>query len=204
LLAGPGTGEPVIRVHPLEDNVSGYTRMTDLNGLSILLEVDIPREVFDQGMGTLVLTLCFFVIFSVTTLLIMIFILDSLVLRRLLSLRDQVNSLGSTTGIPPPVLSGSDELTDLEHAILSKHHDLSSSEDRLRAFIDAFTDQALLLSSDGTIILANEAVAGGGELSVKDIIGKKLADLPSEVRILDEMHLHAVVESKKVSSSMKN
>lgn len=197
LLDDPMTGGYSVRVHPENNTVSGYTRITDMNGRNILLGIDVPRAGFNQGMRTVLLMLALFAGFAIVTVLMLTVILDRTVLRRMSMLTGSVNTLDS--GEPStlsPVLTGNDELTQLEQAILIRHRDLALSRERLRGFIDALRDPAMLLTPDGTILLANRAFARDSGIPAEKIAGTRLSEMPGKLGGLVSRHLKEIAGTK--------
>lgn len=178
--------------------VSGYMKLPDMNNKTVLIGLNMPMDLYNRGLATVYMTLLFFIFFGILVITLFAYILDRFILLRLQTLTDEVNSLG--TGIretPEPVLTGDDELSLLERAILTKHSDLITSEDRLRAFIDSLTDPAFILSPDGTIFLANQAAASTAGMPAQILTGKKISDLQGLTGIIDSGKLDQVIKSRK-------
>ncbi|MDD1719739.1 MAG: PAS domain-containing protein [Methanoregulaceae archaeon] len=202
LLDLPDIGREVVKINPGGSNLTGYMRLTDLNGRNVLLGVEIPRDLHTEGMGVVLMMLAGYTVFAFITILSLIFILDRLVLRRVQKLTDQVANLGPGAGsgnprTPPAVLSGNDELAQLESVILSKQEALLISEDRLRAFIDALHDPAMLLSSDGTVLLANKAVSKEMNMSPESLSGLKLGEIYPDGWLFSGRNLTEVLKTKR-------
>ncbi len=197
LLDGASAGLYYVRAHPGENIVSGYTTITDMTGRNMLIGIDIPRASYTLGMRTLLLILALFAGFAVVTILLLMVILDRTVLRRLSVLTERVNTLDSAEpSTLTPVLTGDDELTQLEQAILTRHRDLMLSKERLRGFIDALRDPAMLLTPDSTVLLANSAFTKDLGIAADRITGTRLSEIPGGLGELVSRHLKEIVESR--------
>ena len=86
--------------------------------------------------------------------------MDRTVLQRMGKLTEHVRSLSRQPGeVSAPVLSGNDELAELEKTIITSRKDLLMREQQLQVFVNAIPGPAALFSREGTILLANPAFA---------------------------------------------
>ncbi len=174
-VAGPGRlpGETnLIVVADNESIVTGYSTVRDITGRDIIFSVSKDRQLYRIGFSNILTNLFLLAIWGVMTGLVMVFVMDRIVLRRMEVLTDHVRSLSATRDeIPVPVLSGDDELAELERAIITSRKDLQIREQQLRVFVNAMPGPAALFSRDGTILLANPAFGEYLHLPLADVIG---------------------------------
>jgi PAS domain S-box-containing protein len=170
-------GEPVLLEVNNDSMVTGYGSVEDLAGRNLIISVAMPRDIYHAGVANIVTYLFFLSLWAVIAALIVVYIMDRMVLRRIDILTDRVRSFaGNPAEIPPPVLEGSDELAVLEHTILASRADLQISESRLSVFINALPDPAALYSREGKILLANTALAAYFNTRPDELIGKGIQD----------------------------
>lgn len=124
---------PII-VRPLsEEAIAGYTLLQDIYGKpALLLRVDIPREIYQQGklsLRYLVLSLLGAgIAFSIGVLLL----LEKMVLFRLAHLSSGVGHIGTSNDLSMRVgVTGNDELTSLGNTVNSMLEALESSAKKL-------------------------------------------------------------------------
>jgi PAS domain S-box-containing protein len=104
--------------------------------------------------------------------LIVVVVMDRTVLQRMSRLADHVRSAsGDRENDLVPVLSGDDELADLEKTIITSRQDLQIREKQLRVFVNAMPGPAALFSRGGTILLANPAFVEYMNKRPEEIIG---------------------------------
>jgi signal transduction histidine kinase len=112
--------ENKIIIRPLnEQSISGYTILRDIYGNpAVLLRVDIPRDIYNQGQRNLK-----FLLFSVVFLglifgSIFILLLERLVLSRITDIVAHLNRIGDNVGLSGRVkVKGDDELSNLAGSI---------------------------------------------------------------------------------------
>ncbi|MEI7434795.1 MAG: CHASE4 domain-containing protein [Methanomicrobiales archaeon] len=130
--------------------ISGYKVISDLNGQKILIETDQPRDLYQNGLKMIQTYLVLFVFILLVTLVIVLLIIDQIVLKRLNRLKDRVVKIGQGQHDDmKPELTGNDEITLLEQAILTANAGLRNSEQELRKFSTALatTNQKLNILS---------------------------------------------------------
>jgi len=104
--------------------------------------------------------------------IIVLIVMDRTVLQRLDNLTKRVRSLSENPGkVSRPVLSGNDELAELEKTIITSRKDLLMREKQLRVFINAIQGPAALFSREGKILLANPAFADQLNSSPEEVTG---------------------------------
>ncbi|MGB7441479.1 MAG: adenylate/guanylate cyclase domain-containing protein [Coleofasciculaceae cyanobacterium] len=120
--SGLSVKESPIKIEPLNSDVmAGYTLLPDIEGKpALLLQVNIPREIYQQGqisLRYLILSLLIVgIVFTVVTLLL----LEKMVLSRLANLSTNVKRIGTSSDLSLRVaVTGKDELTSLAETINS-------------------------------------------------------------------------------------
>ncbi|MDY0165686.1 MAG: CHASE4 domain-containing protein [Thermoguttaceae bacterium] len=128
-----GANRPLVRVLDSEW-VAGYFVLPDVHGKpAVLGAMHVPRDVMAQGRLSLVYSAAFFLIVSVCFGVLVWFLMNRLVLSRLLRLARDVKK-SAERGHPTPSIqvSGSDELADLGSAINDMLRRLRESMQHLR------------------------------------------------------------------------
>ncbi|MEI7433591.1 MAG: CHASE4 domain-containing protein [Methanomicrobiales archaeon] len=133
-----------------DGTISGYEVISDVNGQKILIETDQPRDLYQNGLDIIKTYLVLFVLILLVTLVIVLLVVDQIVLKRLNRLKDRVVKIGQGHHDDmKPELTGDDEITLLEQAILTANTALKNSEQELRKFSTslATTNQKLNILS---------------------------------------------------------
>jgi len=187
--------ESPLFVNPLNnDTIAGYTIINDMQQKpSILVRVDIPRDIFRQGNSTLdeiekqsSLTLISLVVStSVTGLILAVVILIMLeisVLSRLSKLSDKAVAIGTTGDFTARINEdGRDEIKSLAHSVNIMLQALSASHQTIQA---QHAEMSLLMNTvpAGLIALDEKFVAkpeysrsAGEILGTKEIAGRPFA-----------------------------
>ncbi len=143
-----------------ESTITGYSLQNDLAGRDLVLGVTMERTLYRTGFANIVTYLLLLVLWAVMTGLIVLVVMDRTILQRMGRLTEHVRSLSDKPGeVPAPVLSGNDELANLEKTIIASRNDLLIREQQMRVFINAIPSPAALFSLKGKILLANPAFA---------------------------------------------
>jgi PAS domain S-box-containing protein len=151
---------PLLLIPDNESMITGYRAVPDLAGKDIVVSITMPRDIYRAGLANIYTYLLLLLLWAVMTGAIVVIVMDITVLQRVDLLTRRVHAIEDDPGDNPvPVLSGNDELTALEQSILASRGELHMSERQLRVFINAMPDPAGLFLQDGTIILANTALA---------------------------------------------
>ncbi|OPX64052.1 MULTISPECIES: CHASE4 domain-containing protein [unclassified Methanoregula] len=172
----PGKEEFII-VPDNESWITGFGTIRDLAGRDIVISVTKERQLYRTGYANIVTYLALLALWAILTGLIVVIVMDRTVLQRMGRLTDHVRSLGQgPAAVLEPVLSGNDELAELEKTIITSRRDLLMREEQLRVFVNAMPGPAALFSRTGTILLVNPAFAGFFGKTVGEMTG---ADYPS-------------------------
>ncbi len=116
-----------------DDLITGYKVINDINGQRILIVTDQPRDLYQNGFAIIKTYLVIFIFTILVTLVIVLFVVDQTILKRLNLLTNRVRNMGQDHNDDmKPELTGSDEIAHLEQAILSANTDLKNSEQKLR------------------------------------------------------------------------
>ncbi|MEN6609914.1 MAG: CHASE4 domain-containing protein [Methanoregulaceae archaeon] len=117
--------------------VQGFTLLTGLDGQRFVLETGMPRTLYHSGFA---IVNQFFLIFALSAFIITIIvigIMDRSVLHPLARLTREVRTYENMPdALPAPVLSGTDELAQLEQTIRESHTSLLESENRFRRIVE--------------------------------------------------------------------
>ena len=175
LPAGLGSqpGEKFFVLVPDNANtITGYNSIQDLAGRDLVVRVSMDRKLYRIGLANIFTYLVLLALWGIMTGFIVVIVMDRTVLQRMDKLTAQVRSLsGNREQVPAPVLSGNDELAELEKTIITSRSDLLIREEQLRVFVNAMPGPAALFSRDGMILLANPAFAEYLHMRPEDIIG---------------------------------
>ena len=126
--------ETPILAQPLdEQSIAGYTVLKDVYGKpSLVLRVDMPRDIYQQGQETLVYRLWLIIIVGAVCGVVAMWILEKQVLSRLANLSKSVSGIGITGDLSKRVsLAGRDEISNLASGINNMLAALQKSEDEL-------------------------------------------------------------------------
>jgi len=204
--AGPGRDLPVVPeprpgqpglVLVVENAswVTGYSTIRDLAGGDLVISVSTERELYRIGFANITTYLFLLALWAIITGVIVVVVMDRTVLRRMGMLTDHVRSLSSNReDVPVPVLSGNDELAELEKTIITSRMDLLLREQQLRVFVNAMPGPAALFSREGTILLANPAFAGYLNKRPEEMVGSDIRThfLPDELDRYDRFVQEAI------------
>lgn len=171
-------GRNLVLVAENEITITGYSRIQDLAKRDLFLRVSMGRQLYRIGVANIFTYLVLLALWAVITGIIVVIIMDRTVLQRMDKLTDHVRSLsGNRDAVPLQVLTGNDELAQLEKTIITSRTDLLVREQQLRAFVNAMPGPAALFSLEGKILLANPAFAALLNKRPEEVAG-------SDVRVL--------------------
>ena len=183
--------EVPIFIQPLDkQSVAGYTILKDIYSKpSLLLRVDMPRDIYEQGQATITYLILAIVavgaVFGAVTMLS----LEKQVLSRLARLSKSVTGIGKSGDPSARVpITGTDELSTLGGTInemLAALHqyqgELQESEEKLRLMFESMTEGIAVSDLDGNIVQVNEAVVRmHGYNDKRELIGRSTLDLIAE------------------------
>lgn len=170
--------ENLVLVADNESWVTGYSMVRDIAGREMIIGVSKERELYRIGFANISTYLVLLALWAVMTGIIVVIVMDRTVLQRMDKLTDHVRSLGKIREeVVAPVLSGNDELAELEKTIIASRADLMMSERQLWSFVSAMPGPAGLFSPEGKILLANPALAEYLHRLPGEVIGKDIQSL---------------------------
>ncbi|HWR26428.1 MAG TPA: CHASE4 domain-containing protein, partial [candidate division Zixibacteria bacterium] len=114
------SGENQVIIRPLnEQSIAGYTIMSDIYGKpAVLLRVEIPRDIYNQGQRNLRFLLFSVVVLGLIFGSIFIWLLERFVLSRFTDIVAHVNRIGESVSLSGRVeVKGDDELSNLAGSI---------------------------------------------------------------------------------------
>ena len=130
------TDEEPVAVRTLSDDlVAGYTVLTDIQGEpGLMVRVDVPRDIMDKGNLSMLYLLISLVAVGLVMVGLILFLLDKLVLSRLLRLSGEVSGIQSASDLALRVsVTGQDELSSTSGAINVMLDGLEQAHDELSA-----------------------------------------------------------------------
>lgn len=128
-----------IFIQPLsEQSIAGYTLIGDISGRpALMLRVDAPRDIYQQGQSTISYLILTIVGVSLTFGLVTLLLLEKQVLSRLSYLSRNVSDIGTSGKLSARVsVPGSDELSRLGATINGMLAALEQSETELRELFE--------------------------------------------------------------------
>jgi PAS domain S-box-containing protein len=154
------SGSNLVLVADNESTITGFRIVPDIAGRDIFLGVSTGRDLYRTGLANIYAYVGLLALWAVITGIIVVIVMDRTVLQRMGRLTEHVRSLSDNRGgVPAPVLSGNDELAELEKTIIASRKDLFIREQQMRVFVNAISSPVALFSLEGTILLANPAFA---------------------------------------------
>ena len=129
------SGAGAIYIRPLDRNtVAGYTWINDIFGnKAMILRVDIPRDIYQEGMKTIAFLLIALAGVCILLGLVSLFVMNKVFLSRLTDLSKNVNEIGSTGNTSSRVSSkGNDEITILADSVNNMIEKIGKTETELR------------------------------------------------------------------------
>jgi PAS domain S-box-containing protein len=147
-------------VQPLDKGlVAGYALIEDVYGEPVLmLRVDSPRLIYQQGQASMVYFMAFMFGASVVVGVVTLLLMGGLILSPLSRLSSSVSRIGASGDLLARVLmTGKDEMSGLAseingmlEALKQSQEELKRSEEYFRALTENSSDSIVVLNSDGT------------------------------------------------------
>ncbi|MDO9325091.1 MAG: PAS domain S-box protein [Methanoregula sp.] len=148
------------------DQVAGYALIRDIYGNdALVLEITEPREIYRQGIDTTVQVIIIILSGGLFLGLFVIYLLDHVVLNRMRSLAEQVNTIGKSGSITDSVvIAGDDELsglaTEINRMLKTIEHtqqDVLVSEARFRELAELLPLIIFEMDTTGVLTYVNRA-----------------------------------------------
>ena len=170
-----------------DKTIDGYAEIKDLNGdPAAIYKVAVSRDIFDQGQWAVTYFHASLIAIAIVFCVVFVFVFRRLVLTRLTTLANAVNTIGSRGEISNRVqIKGNDELSRLADNINGMLESLEKSEMRRQSQkevignILTITPNGIVAVNDaGFITLLNDAFRAMFDLKNRNMLGVKLEDLP--------------------------
>jgi len=135
----PSMEKGEIFVHPIDEkSITGYAMLKDIYGKpALLLKIDMPREIYQQGKITLHYYTLSLISISFVFIILLLFLLDKSVLSRLVKLNSNVKNIAESGDASERVeIEGKDEITSLANEINNMLESLEKSEQEVRRALE--------------------------------------------------------------------
>ncbi|MCX9083466.1 MAG: PAS domain S-box protein [Candidatus Methanoperedens sp.] len=152
--------EPIYIRPVSEESIAGYALIYDIYGKpGVILKVELPREIYEQGKETLRFLLISMLIICTVFSILIVVLLEIFVLRRIDNFDSQVGNIGQNgTTSSRVVVGGKDELSNLAGSLNNMLDALERSQERVkeneaknRAILEAIPDLILQIRKNGVI-----------------------------------------------------
>jgi len=149
-----------------KETIAIYALLRGVSGEpSIILRLEMPRDIYRQGESTIFYFLLFILLSGITFAIVILVLLDKTLLSRLANLGLSVNNIGLTGDLSMRVpAAGSDELSRLADDInimltrlAQSEGKLLKSEQRYRAIVEDQTELICRFLPQGVITFVNDA-----------------------------------------------
>jgi PAS domain S-box-containing protein len=189
-------GEPTV-IRPLSSHdIAGYTLIDDIYGNpALILEVDMPRDIYRQGVTSLVYFTIFLLAACLTCGIAIVLLLEKLVLSRLARLNTEITGIGKAGDLSARVKAhGRDELANLASSINTMMEELERGEEHFRSLIENALDIITILDRDGIVIYESPSVARILGYKHGDFLGKYFFDLvhPEDTAMAKEVFIQVM------------
>ena len=173
-----------------ENQVAGYTLLKGFRGdSSVLLRMVVPRTVHQQGRTTLNFLMLATLVVGLVFTFVNLFLLDRMILSRLIGLRDAVVSIGTSGDLTGRVPAGdnNDELsqlgTSMNSMLVAIEHSRKDLNTQAQA-IEACGDGIAILNERGEFVHLNRSHARiFGYESPEELAGKSWQTLYSDEQV---------------------
>jgi PAS domain S-box-containing protein len=212
-LYADGKKQTDIVTNPDKNTVTGSTIIKDIYGNdALVLQITEPRDIYQQGINTTVQYI--FVVLAAGLFLgvVMLFVLDRLVLSRIMDLSRQVSGIGKMRGISERVfVKGDDEFAGLAseinkmlETIDKTQTGLQVNEDRFRALAENSADILFSLDMDDIFTYVSPQINKYGFL-VEEISGKPIYDFihPEDIKRVEHDLVHDLEKSAQFNSTFR-
>lgn len=174
-------------VKPLNaESIAGYTALKNIyRKPSLLLRVDLHRDIYQQGKVSLHYLMVWLVIAGIVFCVMTLWFLEKLVLARLVSLSDQVSGIGTSRDLTKRVsVTGEDEVSTVAKSVNAMLGVLEVSQQELHEALARFEtviDRTPLVAvqafdRNGTILYWNEASRSLYGVTSDQAIGGRIQD----------------------------
>ena len=174
---------------PNEKNIIGYGLMNDIyDKPALIVRVEKPREIYTQGVFTLIYLVAALIIVGVISLNVIFFLLKKIVISPLEQLNKIVQKIRAKHDLTLRVpYQGKDELSKLSQEInqmLDEIHQyqkkLKNNELRLRTLFENTMNPIFIINRHGKFIELNQAALNFFECDRDQILNHKIFDFLSE------------------------
>ena len=172
------SAEASILARPLdEQSIAGYALLKDIYGKpSLMLRIDMPRDIYQQGQEILVYCLWLIMIVGAGCGAVTMWILEKQVLSRLARLSKSVNGIGTNGDLSARIsMTGRDELSNLADeinrmigALERSGKALRESEEKYRNLIERAND-GICIIQDTLLKYANPRLAQMGGYTIEEL-----------------------------------
>lgn len=200
--------EDKFSVFPISDSeIAGFGTIKDVSGdASLIVKVLMPRDITQHGAWTTIYLVFSLVLVTVGFGLVTLVVLEKMIVSRLLGLESELRLIGESGRTDLRVTeNGSDEISKLANqvnevlqSVETSKNELRNSLDTIQALLNASSDAAVLLESDGRFLAMNESTARALDSDMDSLIGCNPLDFfPKEVSELRRSKFDEAVRSGK-------
>ncbi len=172
------SGADSIYIEPLSDKtIGGYMQLTDIYGKpALILEVEIPREIYRQGRVSQLYFVGALLLASVVFALVVQLLLEKTVLSRLRLLNFSVGRIAVSRDASARIFcSGRDELSGLGRGINQMLEALGESGELVKLLLDSTPEGIYGLDLEGNCTFCNPACLQSlGYQDSEDLLGKSV------------------------------
>ena len=168
------------------ESIAGYTLLKDIyEAPSLLLRIDLPRDIYQQGQVSLRYLMVWLLITGIVFCVVTLLFLEKLILARLVRLSGEVSGIGTSGDLTTRVaVAGKDEVSTVAESVNSMLGVLEVSQKELQealARFEAVIDRTPLVAIQafdqfGKILYWNEASQDLYGVASDQAIGKRIQD----------------------------
>lgn len=209
------TGNVFIQIQP-DNNISGYQLINDISGNpAFVFKITIPRDIYSEAMKTIAYLHSSLLGIAIVFCAGFVLLFRRLILTRLTTLSNAVNSIGVKGEISNRVhVKGSDELSSLAGNINNMLDSLEKSELRRQTqkeiigHITTMTPNGIIaLNESGQVVIINDAFRDMFNLNNHNMFGVTLEELPdmSDIAVeINNFRLSRMPSFKKELARVRN